>query len=86
MHKSLKLSKFEDVGFKFDNTFFKIPAQKYSNETFLVSNLTLQLEKFESIDFKYDNAFSKLRKAFLVPNLKIFTFAQNIKIRKIQGC
>ena len=36
---TLHLDKLEAVDFKYDNNFFEIPAQKYTNKAFLVSNL-----------------------------------------------
>ena len=81
--------------------FFKIPAQKYQNKTFLVPNLRmivfsqiLQLDKFECADFKYANSIFKIlaqkypNKAFLVKNTQIgiFVFPENFVIGQIQGC
>ena len=61
----------------------------------------LQLVKFEGADFKYDNSFFKIlsqkypnetffcqkypNKAFLVPNLNIFVFWQNLHLGKFDG-
>ena len=46
---------------------FQIPAQKYINQVFLVSNLGIivfswyfENDKFEGDDFKYDNSFLKI--------------------------
>ena len=50
----------------------------------------MQIDKFEGVGFKYDKNFSKnlvqkLNKAFLVPNLGIFLFSQNLQLDKFQG-
>ena len=37
--KFLQSDKFENADFKYDNSFFKILAQKYPNKVFLVPNL-----------------------------------------------
>ena len=73
---------------------------KHPNQVFLVPNfqffifvqniLFLQLNKFESIHLKYSNIFLKLSiqkylsKAFLVPNLRIFSFALSFGFQKIE--
>ena len=55
MHQTLQQDKFKDSDLKYDNSFLKIPVQKYQNQ------------------------------AFLVPNLRIFTFAPNFETRQIRG-
>ena len=37
----MQLDQFEGADFKYDNSFFKILAQKYPNKTFLVPNLAI---------------------------------------------
>ena len=39
LYKILQLDKLEGADFKYDNSFFKILAQKYQNKAFLVPNL-----------------------------------------------
>ena len=40
-HGTLQLDKFEEADFKYDNSFFKFPAQRYPNKVFLVPNLRI---------------------------------------------
>ena len=55
------------VLFQIWQRFFKILAQKYPNNPFLVPNLRLlfffwkilQIDKFQGVDFKYDNSLWK---------------------------
>ena len=39
MSQRLILDKFEGADFKYDDSFLKIPAQKYTNKAFLFPNL-----------------------------------------------
>ena len=75
--QTLQLDKFEGADFKYDNSFFKILAQKYPHETFLVLILgiliisrNLQLDKFEGADLKYKNVIFK----FLPKNTQMRLF------------
>ena len=59
---------------------------------FLFLHKILQLDKLKSMDLKHDNSFFKTvaqkypNKPFLVANLGIFVFSQNLAIRKIWKC
>ena len=39
MSSKLMFDKFEGAGFKYDDSFYKIPAKKYANKAFLVPDL-----------------------------------------------
>ena len=64
----MKLDKFEGTDFKYENTFFDIPAQKISNKAFFGPQIIyfcsfykiLILDKFGVADFKYNNSDFKI--------------------------
>ena len=78
----LQLDKFEEADFKYDDSFFKILAQKCPNKTFLVphwvnfsfSQIFAKLDKFDGADFKYENSFLK----FYYKNTQIRHFLSKI--------
>ena len=94
-HKIFQIDKLEGVDFKYDNIFFKILAQKYSNETFLVPNIFIfffwrffAIRKIRGCSFQIYKKHSQIRapnQAFLVPSLRIFVFAPKFVIRHIRG-
>ena len=88
LHKFLQLDKFENVGFKYDNSSLKFQPENTQirhfwsrTQVFLFFRKMLQVDKFEGADFKYDNSFSKIfaqkypnKKAFLVKTTQIMHF------------
>ena len=88
LHKILQLDKFENVGFKYDNSSLKFQPENTQirhfwsrTQVFLFFRKMLQVDKFEGADFKYDNSFSKIfaqkypnKKAFLVKTTQIMHF------------
>ena len=97
----MQLHKFEDIDFKYDNSFFLILTQKDPNEAYLVLHLgififsegfVVRQDKLEVADFTYDNSFSKIvtqkdpNKALLAQYSDSFLFSQNLAIRQIRVC
>ena len=87
--ETLEFDCFEGADFKYDNSFFKILAQKYPNKVFLVQNLSIFVVFFRKFPNKtnsmvlisnmmilFSNSSPKIPEhAFLVPNLGIFIFS-----------
>lgn len=76
MCKHLNFEKFEDAGFKYDNSSLKFRPKNIQVrcfwsqfKSFLVLQVTLQFCKFESVDFTYGNSFFKL-----LPKITQITF------------
>ena len=46
LYETLKFHKFQSGNFKYDNSFFQIPVQKYANREIMVPNLFFSLTKF----------------------------------------
>ena len=83
-----KFDKFEGADLKYRNSFFKILAQRYSSNAFLIPHLgifffffckILQLDKSEGANFKYDKFFLKFypkipRYNMLRPKFRHFCF------------
>ena len=97
--KILRTDKFEDADFKYDNSFLKILAQKYSNKTFLVPNLVIFcfLQNFGNRKiwgcwfqiwlYCFQIPIQKYpNQTFLVRNLRIFIFPPNFATRQVWRC
>ena len=75
----------------FSNSNPKIPKSGNFGPKFRYFCFFTKFYKFEGVGFKYDKNFSKNlaqkhpNKAFLVPNLGIFLFSQNLQLDKFQG-
>ena len=86
LNETLQFHKFEGADFKYDNSFLKIAARKYTNKTILISNLKFFCfcETFKSADFKYVNSF------FFFSNSALkhprFFFARNFAVSQIWAC
>ena len=67
LRKILELGKFEGANFKYDNSIFKILAEKYPNKAgskfrhFCFFCKILQLDKLEDANLKFDNMVFKFQ-------------------------
>ena len=95
----MQIDKIEGADSKYDNIFFLILAQKYTNKAFLVSNLGIfiisqnfAMRQVRKCWFQmWQNCFRITsqkypNKAFLVPNSGIFVSSQKFAIRQIREC
>ena len=99
LRKILQLRKFDGADFKYDNIFAKITAHKYTNHTFLVSNLDIFVffvkfairqisgcwfQIWQQFFFKFQPKNMQIR--HFGPKFKDFYFAPNLAIGQIWGC
>ena len=86
--------------FKYDNSYFRILAQKYPSKAFFPSILDifgffrkiLHADRIAGADFKFEKSFLKFQTkkypnmAFVfVPNSGIFIFSRNFAVKQIRG-
>ena len=94
----MQIDKFEGADFKYDNSYLKILARKYTNKAFLVPNLGIfifwwnfvirQIWRcwFQRWEYYFQIPAQELpTKAFSFPNLGIFVFPQNFAKDKFEG-
>lgn len=77
----MHFDEFEDVYFKYDNSFNTLHSKNTPQKEFLVPNIKIfvfahyfHFNELEGVDFKYDKTFSKLHPK------------KNLALQQIRGC